>query len=189
MFYPSSLKILSFSAQTLRSWCPGACVWLLAILSLSDAQPAVALRNDADQPIHIEGDDAEIDQSNETIVYTGSVEVVQGTLRVFGERMVVKIKGDQVQQIITEGGPARYRQRLEDDQGDVEAEAESIIYHTSEERIYLNGEATLTQLGNTLSGESIRYDIVNGKVDASAGDTPGRVRMILVPDTAQQTTP
>ena len=103
--------------------------------------------------------------------------------------MVVKVKDNQVQQIITEGGPARYRQRLEDDQGEVEAEADSIIYHTSAERIYLNGEATLTQLGNTLSGESIRYDIVNGKVDASTGDKPGRVRMTLVPDSASQASP
>jgi len=29
----------------------------------------MALTTDADQPIHIEGDDAEIDQNNETIVY------------------------------------------------------------------------------------------------------------------------
>lgn len=150
-------------------------------LLLLAAVSAQALRTDADQPIHIEGDDAEIDQSNETIVYTGSVEVVQGTLRVFGDRMVVKIKGDQVERIITEGAPARYRQKLEDDQGNVEAQADSIIYHTSEERIYLNGEATLTQMGNKLSGESIRYDVVNGRVDASAGEDTGRVRMVLDP--------
>lgn len=162
---------------------------LLILVLCSGAQHAMALQNDADQPIHIKGDDAEIDQSNETIIYSGSVEVVQGTLRVFGERMVVKVKDNQVQQIITEGGPARYRQRLEDDQGEVEAEADSIIYHTSAERIYLNGEATLTQLGNTLSGESIRYDIVNGKVDASTGGKPGRVSMTLIPGTASQASP
>lgn len=151
------------------------------LVTLTCVLPASALRTDAEQPIHIEGDDAEIDQTNDTIVYTGSVEVIQGTLRVFGDKMIVKIKGDQVERIITEGSPARYKQQLEDDQGEVEAEAESIIYHTSEERIYLNGEATLTQLGNRLSGESIRYDIVNGRVDASAGQEEGRVRMVLDP--------
>lgn len=143
-----------------------------------------ALASDADQPIHIEGDDAEIDQNNETIVYTGSVEVVQGTLRVQGDRMVVKIKGDQVERITTIGAPARYQQELEDDQGVVHAHADSIIYHTAAERIYLNGKASLIQQGNELEGESIRYDIVNGKVDASAGDKPGRVRMQLDPQTA-----
>jgi len=142
---------------------------------------AQAVASDADQPIHIEGDDAEIDQNNETIVYTGSVEVAQGTLRVLGDKMVVKINGDQVERITTIGNPARYRQQLEDDQGEVQAHADSIIYHTGEERIYLNGSASLAQNGNQLQGESIRYDIVKGKVDASAGDTPGRVRMQLDP--------
>ena len=146
------------------------------------ATPAVwALASDADQPIHIEGDDAEIDQNNETIVYTGSVEVVQGTLRVKGDKMVVKINGDQVERITTIGAPAHYQQQLEDNQGEVRARADAIIYHTAAERIYLNGKATLVQKGNELQGESIRYDIVNGKVDASAGDTNGRVRMQLDP--------
>ncbi len=153
----------------------------MALLCLALAGPAHALRSDADQPIHIEGDDAEIDQNNETIVYTGSVEVVQGTLRVRGDKMVVKVKGNQVERITTIGSPARYEQELEDDQGNVNAHADSIIYHTAQERIYLNGKAALAQKGNELRGESIRYDVVNGKVDASAGDKPGRVSMKLDP--------
>jgi lipopolysaccharide export system protein LptA len=144
-----------------------------------------ALASDADQPIHIEGDDAQIDQNNETIVYTGNVQIVQGTLRVNGDKMVVKISGDQVRQITTLGKPARYRQVLDDDQGEVVANADSIIYHTAEERVYLNGGATLVQKGNELQGESIRYDIVQGKVDASAGDKSGRVRMQLDPSSRQ----
>jgi len=153
----------------------------LLVLTAGLPHAVLGLASDADQPIHIEGDDAEIDQNNETIVYTGSVKVVQGTLRVQGDRMVVKINGDQVERITTVGKPARYRQQLEDDQGEVHAHANSIIYHTAEERIYLNGSASLVQKGNELQGESIRYDIVKGKVDASAGDKPGRVRMQLDP--------
>ena len=154
------------------------CSTLLFMVSMP---PAHSLQSDAQQPIHIEGDDAEIDQTNETIVYTGSVEIVQGTLRVRGDKMVVKINGDQVERITTVGAPARYQQVLEDQQGEVKAHADSIIYHTSQERIYLNGKASLAQKGNQLQGESIRYDIVNGTVDASAGKSNGRVRMQLDP--------
>ena len=155
---------------------------LLTVFCVLTPFAATALENDAQQPIHIEGDDAEIDQNNETIVYTGSVEIAQGSLRVRGDRMVVKIKGNQVERIITTGSPARYQQQLEDAQGEVRAHADSIIYHTSAERIFLNGGASLKQQGNTLNGESIRYDIVKGKVDASAGSGQGRVRMQLDPD-------
>ena len=167
------------SSRKLKHLRYAAAVVVLATTGLSHS-----LTSDADQPIHIEGDDAEIDQNNETIVYTGSVEIVQGTLRVRGEKMVVKINGNQVERITTIGNPARYEQQLEGDQGQVQAHANSIIYHTAEERIYLNGNASLAQKGNRLQGESIRYDIVNGKVDASSGDKPGRVRMQLDPQSS-----
>lgn len=179
MFYQNNLKnprVKPSAARKLRQ-CVTLCTGLLVT-------PLVwGLASDADQPIHIEGDDAQIDQANETITYIGSVEVVQGTLRVKGDKMVVKISGDQVQQITTVGSPARYRQQLEDDKGEVNAHADSIIYHTAQERVYLNGKATLAQQGNELQGESIRYDIVKGKVDASAGDKPGRVKMTVQPAT------
>lgn len=175
MSYQSSSKI----RKALRVAAAG--------LALTWSTQLWALASDAEQPIHIEGDDAEIDQNNETITYTGSVEVVQGTLRVRGDKMVVKIKGDQVERITTVGSPARYKQKLENDQGDVIAHADAIVYHTAAERIYLNGKAMLTQQGNELQGESIRYDIVNGKVDASAGDQPGRVRMQLDPASSPPT--
>ncbi len=190
MFYLSSSKIRksSFHGDIHGDKFRTTTKYLAAsmILTLLCAH-SFALTSDAAQPIHIEGDSAEIDQHNETIVYTGSVEVVQGTLRVAGDSMVVKIKGDQVERIITLGSPARYSQQLEDDQGEVVAHADSIIYHTGQERIYLRGGASLQQLGNHLSGESIRYDIVKGKVDANSGDQPGRVRMEFSPqDTSIQ---
>ena len=44
----------------------------------------------------------------------------------------------------------------------------------------LKGDANLEQEGNTVSGDRIIYDIVAGKVDATAeGD--GRVRTVLQP--------
>ena len=179
MFYRNNLKNLQIRPGTLRELSQV----LVFCASLLAAPIAWGLASDADQPIHIEGDDAQIDQANETITYIGSVEVVQGTLRVRGDKMVVKISGDQVQQITTVGSPARYRQQLEDDKGEVNAHADSIIYHTAQERVYLNGSATLAQQGNELQGESIRYDIVKGKVDASAGDKSERVKMTVQPVT------
>ncbi len=161
----------------------------IALILLCQALPAWGLQDDAKQPIHIEGDDAEIDQANETIVYTGSVEVVQGSLRVFGDRMVVKVAGDQVERITTLGAPAQYEQELEGDQGVVQASAKSIIYHTAQERIYRNGAASLEKKGNKLTGESNRYDIVNGKVDASTGGKQGRVSMQLDPSMSLKPSP
>ncbi len=66
----------------------------------------------------------------------------------------------------------------------VNANASTITYHTQEERVDLEGAATLEQEGNTVTGDFIRYDIVAGKIDARAeGDS--RVSMEIKP-AAQQ---
>ena len=164
---------------------PAVLLIILSALTLT----AMGLASDADQPIHIEGDDAQIDQNNETIVYTGSVEIIQGTLRVKGDKVVVKVNDDKVEKITTVGSPAQYQQELEDNRGEVQARADAIVYHMAAERIYLNGSATLMQSGNELQGESIRYDIVKGQVDASAGSGGGRVRMQFDPSSRSKSDP
>jgi lipopolysaccharide export system protein LptA len=57
----------------------------------------------------------------------------------------------------------------------------------STERIYLKGKAVIEQLGSTLKSESIRYDMVQGKIDAGAGETSGRVVMQLDPTRVRKT--
>ena len=152
-------------------------------LGIAIAVPALALPEDAEQPIHILAESAEIERHAGRIVYIGSVRVEQGTLRVNAERMVVDYDAGKVVRITATGAPARYTQDLEADAGQVEADASTIIYHTRESRIDLQGEAHLTQSGNSLIGDLIRYDIVAGRVDAGAPDQ-GPVRTTLMPATA-----
>ena len=143
---------------------------------------AQALPEDAEQPIHIRAESAEIERQEGRIVYLGAVRVEQGTLRVNAERMIVDYDGGQVVRITATGAPARYRQQLEDDAGEVEADASTIVYHTQDSRIDLKGNAHLVQRGNSLHGEMIRYDIVAGRVAAGAPDR-GQVQTTLAPAT------
>ena len=95
--------------------------------------------------------------------------------------MIVEYRNKKVVKITASGNPAHYEQQLEANEGAVRADAKVIVYHTLEERLDLRGDAYLTQQGNEITGDFIRYDIVAGKVDAEA-DEGGRVRVILVPD-------
>ncbi len=140
----------------------------------------LALPEDADQPIHIQADYLEIDQQAQRGIYRGSVRVDQGTLRVTADEMIVEYRNKKVVKITASGNPAHYQQQLEENEAQVKADAATIIYHTTEERLDLRGNAFLTQDGNEITGEYIRYDIVAGKVDAEAGED-GRVRMVLQP--------
>jgi lipopolysaccharide export system protein LptA len=141
---------------------------------------AQALPEDADQPIHIHADSAEFDQKADRVTYRGSVQVDQGTLRVTADTMTIDRENEKVVRITAVGTPAYYQQQVEVDQELVRADASTIVYHTQDERIDLRGNANLEQEGSTVSGDLIVYDIVAGKVDASAeGDA--RVRMVLQP--------
>lgn len=135
---------------------------------------------DAAQPIHIHSESAEIERRAGRIVYLGAVRVEQGTLRVNAERMVVDYHEGKVVRITATGGPARYTQELEDDSGQVEADASTIVYHTQEARIDLKGNAHLEQRGNSLEGDLIRYDIRAGRVAAGAPEQ-GPVHTTLMP--------
>ena len=166
-------------AATLKRIVQGALAGAATAWSLATF-PVLALPEDAEQPIHIRAASAEIERQAGRIVYLGSVRVDQGTLQVNAERMVVDYENGKVVRITATGAPAHYRQDLEEDAGRVEADASTIVYHTRESRIDLKGNAHLTQKGNALIGDLIRYDIVAGRVDAGAPDQ-GPVQTTLMP--------
>lgn len=147
----------------------------------------MALPEDADQPIHIRADTVEYDQNGNRVIYRGSVQVDQGTLRVNAETMTIELEdGNKVVRITAVDTPARYQQQIEENEAPVKAQALTIVYHTQDERVDLKGQANLEQEGSTLTGDLIVYDIVAGRVDASAEQDNGPVTMVLQPDTAQQ---
>lgn len=134
---------------------------------------------DADQPIHIRADAAELDEATGIATYRGSVQMDQGTMRVTADTLKIELRDQKVVKITAVGDLAHYQQQLKADEGIVNADAETIIYHTQTERVELIGQAYLTQKDNEFRGPLIEYNIRAGKVDANAEG--GRVEMILAP--------
>jgi lipopolysaccharide export system protein LptA len=140
----------------------------------------MALPTDAEQPIHIRADSAELDETKNLAIYHGSVRMEQGTLTVTADKMTIELKDQLVVRIIAEGDRAHYQQQLKPDESMVFADAKMIVYYTQEERVDLTGNAFLTQNKNEFTGELIRYNVREGKVDAQ-GDGQGKVQMVLQP--------
>lgn len=129
--------------------------------------PAVpALESDNSQPATIEADEVEFDFRNGTRTYKGDVVVVQGTLRITGEKLVVKYgeQEDQIESATSWGHPATFKQRPEGKDEDVYGEGNEIVLDEIENTLTLIENAVMTQAGNTARGKTIVYDMATDKM-------------------------
>ncbi|NIP28666.1 MAG: lipopolysaccharide transport periplasmic protein LptA, partial [Gammaproteobacteria bacterium] len=120
----------------------------LLFLMLLVAPPCLALTTDKDQPIEIEADTAELDDKKNVTIYSGNVIVVQGSIRMTGEKMTVYYTEDSdLETVVMVGNPATYKQLP--DKSDVydEAEAKRMEYYNPRNLIVLINNAIVKQEG------------------------------------------
>jgi len=160
---------------------------LLGVLlsTLCVAGPADALPTDSQQPIHIQADRAELDQNTGIATYYDHVVVDQGSMHVTADKLTIEVQSNQVVKITAQGRQAHYRQLVNEQDPEVLADADTIIYYTQDGKIDLIGNGHLTQAPNEFSGELIHYDIDAGKVDAKSPQS-GKVNAIFKPTPQQQ---
>jgi lipopolysaccharide export system protein LptA len=154
---------------------------LLALACLPGT--AHALSSDRNQPVEIEADRGELDDTKGLTTYEGRVVVTQGTLKITGDRVVLHYDKDrQVHRAEAYGKPATYEQLADGEKEPVRARALRMDYLVRDGVIELYDEATVTQAGDTLSSSRVTYDTVNNRVKATrSGNGDDRVRVILAP--------
>lgn len=169
-----------------------SCITLL--VAMTGVNGVWALSSDYEQPIEIEADFAELDDEEGTTVYVGNVIVVQGSIRMTGDRLRVNFTEErELKDAYLEGQLATFRQTPDEGQEDVEGEAVMIEYHALENMLYLIEKAKVTQGQRLTQGHRINYDTERSIVtvrSARAGSADkdeqpkaqsGRVRIIIPP--------
>ncbi len=167
---------------------PAALALLLALLLC--AGHALALSTDKDQPIEVEADGMEIDESKGVTIYYGNVEMQQGSIRLKADKVTIYQNDDESDRLEAEGNPVRFRQRPDGKQEDVRGTARRVKYHINSELLYLIGNAKLFPGdGHKLESERITYDRVRAVMKAGAAvaksgkktRTKTRVRTTIAP--------
>lgn len=148
-----------------------------SVLYISLLLPALSysLPSDRDQPIHIEADEAEINEADGTSIYRGNVTFDQGSMRLSADQIVIITADGEIIEIIastndTSTTMAHYQQQPESDEAFVYADARKITYYAQEERLHMTGEAMLQQTETRFSGELLEYNVKKGTVSL-AGNT------------------
>ena len=144
-------------------------------LALAFAATALGLPDDSEQPIEIRADQARSEPDG-TTVFTGAVQIEQGTLSLAGERVTVATRDKRLHNIVAEGDsdtPVRFRQQLQANEPFANGRANHIDYAVTEQRLALKGDAFLSLGDREFAGDVITWDIKGGRVDAQSDDPRG----------------
>ena len=153
----------------------------LLLVSALLASTAHALSTDKEQPIEITADKVQINNSQRQSTYSGNVELVQGSLKITGEKLVVKTdKNNNLKKVDVHGTPATLNQKP-DNKEVIDAKADHIEFiYNADEEIILNKNALLTQGTNKFFGDKIKYI---GRTDQVIADSQKdtRVKVVISP--------
>ena len=126
---------------------------------------AYCLSTDSEQNIEIEANTAEMDDVKKITIYRGNVIVTQGSIRMTGHTMHVYFnENNDMELVIMNGKPAKYRQLPDESTVYDEAEALRMEYYALKNYVILIDHAKVTQEGLNFSGKRIEYDTVLSKV-------------------------
>ena len=152
---------------------------LILLLLLPGQLRALAL--DEDQPIEVEADSLEVRESENISIYQGNVSLVQGSLEINSDRLVIHFNDtDELELIEMTGTPARIRQ-LDDDQKEMRGQASQIDYMERRSLLVLRGSARFSHAGDIIESELIRVNTESNSIQAGSLESDERVKMLIQP--------
>ena len=169
------------------------------------AQSASAEKADRDKPINAQADALKYDDLKQTSVFTGNVIITKGTIIMRGARIDVRQDPEGYQYAVVTAEPGKlayFKQKRENGQDEwIEGEAFSVEYDGKADKVKLIKNAVLKRLrgvvlNDDISGNLITYDnttdvynVEGGAAKNADGSGGGRVRAILSPKSASNSTP
>jgi lipopolysaccharide export system protein LptA len=166
---PHTLRRLSVAALTLAQ--------------LAGPVRSLALEDDQAKPLYLESDSAELDDAKSISVYTGNVFIKQGSMEITGNQVTVHHDaGRKPTHIVAIGTPSTYRQEMEGEEQEVQAEALRMEYDASKDEITLIDKAVLFQGEDTFRSDRIVYDRTKDLVKAgTSAQGKERVKITITP--------
>jgi lipopolysaccharide export system protein LptA len=155
--------------------------------------PAYAEKGDREKPINVEADRFSMDDINKVQIFEGSVVMIQGTMQLSTDTLVVTEDPDGFQKGVATGGAnglARFKQKRDGKDEYIEGEAERIEHDTRSEKTEFFVRARVKSGQDEVRGHYISYEAPTEKylvttprsgAKPAAGETPARVRATIQP--------
>ena len=150
------------------------------LLCLLTGGSLLAAENDRNLPVDISAAFSDFDAAAGTTHLRGNVIISQGSLQINASEGQVFSKDRKISRVELRGSPAHIEQTI-DGKGRMEASARQIEYDASRSIIILTGNARILHPQGELSGESIRYDLINESFQGQSQNGNDRIHIILEP--------
>jgi len=152
----------------------------VALLGLS--LPLMALESDRQEPLEVSANSTDGTLGDGVTTLRGNVDIHQGTLRITADEAEVRKVDGKVTSVTFRGQPAHLQQEIEE-QGLVQATANSIDYQVASGLVTLAGNADVKHPQYQISGELLTYDLNVQHFQGSSGeDGNGRIHITLDPE-------
>ena len=159
-------------------------VMCVAVVALSSTA-GFALSSDRNQQLSLLADRATYNDKTGVTTYTGNVVIEQGTMKLQADSIVANLNSKrEIQTIRATGHPTKFQQQLDAKRGLARGEAQSITYNAETGIITLTGNAYLYQDGSSIRGNSLKYSMNKGDVEAQ-GSSSNRVQIIIPPSSSK----
>ena len=163
-------------------------------ISILFSAPGMAERADRDKPVHLEADQASVQDANKLATFTGNVVLTQGTLVIRADKMTVKEDASGFQYATAFGNLASFRQKRDGMDEYIEGWSERMEYDGKADKVQLFRKARLKRGQDEVHGDYISYDAINEffQVTSNSNGTStetksdGRVRAVIQPKKKEQ---
>lgn len=154
-------------------------------------QSAFSLESDFKQPIYFEAENSSFNYNQGIFSSSGGVRISQGTILIQAANAKGSLKNGQPYQITLSGNPVKFQQKVSEERGLTQGQANSILYDSTSSEITLKGNASIKQAdGSSLSAETLRYNLTVGDIEAKGSSNSNkRVKIVIPPQKNIQVRP
>ena len=160
---------------------------LFGLLAL--ALPTAAEKADREKPIRYSANSLDGNEAEQSVLLSGKVEIVQGTIVLKADRVVLKQQADGSYNVSATGKPVFFRQKMDNSEEYVDAQAMRIEYLGTKDLVELYDQGWIKRGKDELRGNFLTYNSATGAfagrgtwppaATSPAGD--GRVSGVIQP--------
>lgn len=161
---------------------------LAALALLLAAAPAAAEKADREKPIRYSANNLDGNEAEQTVLLSGRVEVMQGTIVMKADRVVLKQQPDGTYNVSATGKPVTFRQKMDNSDEYVDAQALRVEYLGAKDLVELYDQSWIKRGKDELRGNFLTYNSATGAF-AGRGSWPpagqpagdGRITGVIQP--------